>query len=606
MCGIVGFVGQRNAATVLLDGLSRLEYRGYDSAGIAVFRDSGEIETVKTKGKLKNLDAILQKKKPNGTVGIGHTRWATHGEPSEKNAHPHASPSALVVGVHNGIIENFGELRSFLLQQGYAFSSDTDTEIAVCVLDFYYREVKDPIKAMRLAAAKFLGSFALAVMFRDIPNEIYAIRKDSPLIVGVTEKETFLASDIPALLPYTRTVFSMENGEMAKLFHGGVEFFDANGTPVRKEKTEILWSAEAAEKDGYDHFMQKEIYEQPRVVRDTLRALVPEASIEKINVSMKNEELACVSAVHIVACGSAYHAGLASASVIEAFAHVPVRVELASEFRYREPIMGANDLVIVISQSGETADSLGALREAKRRGVQTLAIVNVVGSSIAREADRVIYTPAGPEIAVATTKAYSAQLIACDAFAIALGLAKGALSEERATMFMRELSSLPQKMEEILQDTVPLKILAEKLSEKNGLFFIGRGQGYAIGLEGSLKIKEISYIHAEAYAAGEMKHGTLSLIEKETPVIGIMTDEKIYHKMIGNMMEVKSRGAFLISLGSEPWESADVKIRIPHIDAHFGANLAAIPLQLLGYYASVKRGHDVDKPRNLAKSVTVE
>ncbi len=606
MCGIVGFAGQKNAAEILLRGLSRLEYRGYDSAGIAVFADSGEIETVKAKGKLKNLEALLQEKKPSGTVGIGHTRWATHGEPSEKNAHPHASPESLVVGVHNGIIENFGELKAFLLQKGYTFSSDTDTEIAVCLLDFYYREVKDPTKAMRLAAAKFLGSFALAVMFRDIRDVIYAVRKDSPLIVGMAEEEIFLASDIPALLPYTRTVYPMENGEMAKLFHGGVEFFDANGAPLIKEKTEILWSAEAAEKEGYEHFMLKEIYEQPRVVRDTLRALIPEDLSEKIRVGMEKEALARIGAVHIVACGSAYHAGLAVSSVIEAFAHAPVRVELASEFRYREPIMGADDLVIVISQSGETADSLGALREAKRRGVQTLAIVNVVGSSIAREADRVLYTPAGPEIAVATTKAYSAQLIACDAFAIALGLAKGTLSAEGAEVLIRELWSLPEKMEEILRDTAPLKVLAEKLAEKNALFFIGRGQGYAIGLEGSLKIKEISYIHAEAYAAGEMKHGTLSLIEKETPVIGIMTDEKTYHKMIGNMMEVKSRGAFLISLGSEPWESADVKICIPQIDAHFGASLAAIPLQLLGYYASVKRGHDVDKPRNLAKSVTVE
>lgn len=606
MCGIVGFLGRKNAAEVLLAGLSRLEYRGYDSAGIAVFGSLGEIEVIKTKGKLKNLEALLEKTSPQGTVGIGHTRWATHGEPSETNAHPHASPKRLVVGVHNGIIENFSELKAFLLQKGYVFSSETDTEIAVCLLDFYYRTEREPLTAMKLTASALVGSYALAVMFQDRPEEVYAMRKDSPLIVGTTDTETFFASDIPALLPYTRTVYLMENGEMAKFSKGSVEFFDAAGEGLIKMPTEIHWSAEAAEKEGYEHFMLKEIFEQPRVVRDTIRAMIPEVDFSHIRVGMTEAALASVTAIRIVACGSAYHAGLAASSVIESLSQVPVCVELASEFRYRNPIFGANDLVVVISQSGETADSLGALREAKRRGVRTLAIVNVVGSSIAREADGVIYTPAGPEIAVATTKAYSAQLIACDIFAIALGLSKGTLKREEACRLVEELSSLPEKIQEILRDVEHIKKYAELLAKKNDLFFIGRGQGYAICLEGSLKIKEISYIHAQAYPAGEMKHGTLSLIEKETPVIGVMTDEKLYHKMLGNMMEVKSRGAYLIALSYEPIAEADISVLIPQTNVYFAASLAAIPLQLLGYYASVARGHDVDKPRNLAKSVTVE
>lgn len=603
MCGIMGYAGDRTAAGILLSGLSRLEYRGYDSAGIATVED-GRITVVKAKGRLTALQALLKKKPPVGKIGIGHTRWATHGEPTERNAHPHSSVDGAVVGVHNGIIENFSALKEQLSALGYAFSTETDTEVAVCVVHEQFIRLGDPIRAMAEAQKMFCGSYAMAFLFQGYPNEIFVMRKDSPLVVGVGDGETFLASDIPAVLPYTRQIISMENGEMARLSRDGVMVYSASGLPVEKSTSEILWSAESAEKGGFAHFMMKEIHEQPRAVRDTLCTLAPSADI--LNVGLTSAELRAVDAVHIVACGSAYHAGLVSATVIERLAHVPVRVELASEFRYREPILGERDLVLLISQSGETADTLGALREAKRQGVCTLAVVNVRGSSIASEADRVIYTAAGPEIAVATTKAYSAQLAALDVFAIAMGLAKGMLSREKAAAYLASLAELPEKIEEILCDTTAVETLAGRLSEKNDVFFIGRGQSYAACLEGSLKLKEISYIHSEAYAAGELKHGTLSLIDKGTPVIGVAVDDALYPKTAANLMEAGSRGAFLIVISSKPLSDADVFLQIPQTDPLFMPSLLAIPLQLLAYHVSVARGHDVDKPRNLAKSVTVE
>ena len=604
MCGIMGYVGAKCAGDILIEGLARLEYRGYDSAGVAIAQADGKISVTKTKGRVAALASMLAAQKTEGTIGIGHTRWATHGAPTEKNAHPHGSGDGAVFGVHNGIIENFRELRDKLTAQGYVFGTETDTEVAVCLVHHYWKHFHDPICAMSAAQKELRGSYAMAVLFRDVPNVIFAMRRDSPLIVGVGQGEMFLASDIPAILPYTKKIFSLENGEMARLSTGGAEFFHAEAEPIEKAAQEITLDAETAEKGGYAHFMMKEICEQPSAVRRTLHALA--SSADAWNVGFSDEELQKFRAVHIVACGSAYHAGLVSAPVIERLSRVPVRVELASEFRYREPILSADDLVILVSQSGETADTIGALREVKRRGITTLAIVNVRGSSMAALADHVIYTLAGPEIAVATTKAYSAQLIALDVFALALGRAKGALCEERMTQLFASLSALPEKMELLLQEKEKIRPLAAMLAEKNDAFFIGRGQGFAVCEEGSLKLKEISYIHAEAYAAGELKHGTLSLIEKDTPLVGVVTDAALHEKTVANMMEAKSRGAFLIGIGEREISEADVFLPLPPTEPLFMPSLAAIPLQLLGYYAAAHRGHDVDKPRNLAKSVTVE
>ena len=612
MCGIVGYTGDHQAAAILLDGLSKLEYRGYDSAGLSVRDGDHEVEIVKAKGRLK----ALAEKTNNGaslvgTCGIGHTRWATHGEPSETNAHPHWSDDHNVVGVHNGIIENYQELKDKLVRKGYTFYSSTDTEVAVKLVDYYYKKYEHtPVDAINHAMVRIRGSYALALMFKDYPEEIYAARKDSPMIIGVTDGEAYLASDVPAILKYTRNVYYIGNMEIGRLQKGKVTFYNLDGDEITKDLVEIKWNAEAAEKAGFEHFMMKEIHEQPGAVKDTLNSVVKDGKIDLKELGLDEESIKAISQIYIVACGSAYHVGMAAQYVIEDLAEIPVRVELASEFRYRRLLLPEHALVIIVSQSGETADSLAALREAKARGAETLAIVNVVGSSIAREADHVFYTLAGPEIAVATTKAYSTQLIASYVLAIEFAKVRGTIDEEKYLELIAELQTLPEKMEKVLEDKERIQWFASKQANAKDIFFVGRGVDYAISLEGSLKMKEISYIHSEAYAAGELKHGTISLIEQGTLVIGVLTQQNLYEKTVSNMLECKSRGAYLMALTSygnyNIEDSADFVIYIPKTDLHFAASLAVIPLQLLGYYVSVAKGLDVDKPRNLAKSVTVE
>lgn len=612
MCGIVGFTGHQAAAPILLEGLSKLEYRGYDSAGLAVRDGTNPVRIVKAKGRLR----ALAEKTDNGlalpgTSGIGHTRWATHGEPSENNAHPHASDDGNVVAVHNGIIENYQELREKLLRKGYHFYSDTDTEVAVKLIDYYYKKyAHTPVDAINHAMVRIRGSYALAVLFKDYPGEVYAARKDSPMIIGVSDGESYLASDVPAILKYTRKVYYIGNMELARLTPEGATFYNLDGDEIQKDLVEIGWSAEAAEKAGFEHFMMKEIHEQPKAVRDTLASAIQAGQIQYDKLGLTPQELGDLNAVYIVGCGSAYHVGVTAQYVLEDLARIPVRVELASEFRYRTPLLPEKTLVIIISQSGETADSLAALRQAKQYGASTLAIVNVVGSTIAREADHVFYTLAGPEIAVATTKAYSTQLAASYVLAIALAKARGTLTEENAARMIGELETLPDKIEKLLENKERIQWFASKQVAAKDIFFIGRGIDYAISLEGSLKMKEISYIHSEAYAAGELKHGTISLIEPNTLVVGILTQQDLYEKTLSNLLECKSRGAYLMALtcsGNYSIEdSADFVIYIPKTDPHFAASLGVIPLQLLGYYVSVAKGLDVDKPRNLAKSVTVE
>ena len=612
MCGIVGFSGKHSAAPILLDGLSKLEYRGYDSAGIAVRDGAADPVVVKAKGRLK----ILSEKTNGGLAvpgccGIGHTRWATHGEPSENNAHPHCSEDMNVVGVHNGIIESYQEIKEKLTRKGYHFYSQTDTEALINYVDYYYKKYHmGPIDALAKTMVRIRGSYALAVMFKDYPGEIYVARKDSPMIIGVEDGESYLASDVPAILKYTRNVYYIGNMEMARLSGGDVTFYNLDGDAIEKEPTQIKWDAEAAEKGGYEHFMMKEIHEQPRAVRDTVRSVVKENAIDLSALALTPEFVQALDTVHIVACGSAYHVGVAAQYVLEDLARLCVRVELASEFRYRRPLLREKDLVIVISQSGETADSLAALREAKGQGVKTLGIVNVVGSSIAREADNVFYTLAGPEIAVATTKAYSAQLVACYLLAVEFARLRGQLDQDTYGRLVDDIQQLPEKMERVLQDQERIQWFASKFAAAQDIFYLGRGLDYATGLEGSLKMKEISYIHSEAYAAGELKHGTISLIENGTLVVGILTQSSLYEKMLSNLVEVKSRGAYLMGLttyGNYSIEdTVDFTVYIPKTDEHFTASLAVIPLQLMGYYVSVAKGLDVDKPRNLAKSVTVE
>lgn len=612
MCGIVGFVGNQQAAPILLECLSKLEYRGYDSAGIAVRNNEDEPEIVKAKGRLR----VLMEKTNNGaavkgTCGIGHTRWATHGEPNETNAHPHCSDDRNVVGVHNGIIENYQELREKLVRKGYSFYSQTDTEVAVKLVDYYYKKYEHtPIDAINHAMVRIRGSYAFAFMFKDYPGEIYAARKDNPMIIGIAGGETYLASDVSAILKYTRSVYYVGNMEIACLKPGTVSFYNLDGDEVEGELTEIKWDAEAAEKAGFEHFMMKEIHEQPKAVRDTLTSVIKDNKIDLGAMGLSDEEIKEISGIYIVACGSAYHTGVVGQYVIEDLARIPVRVELASEFRYRTLLLDKHALVIVVSQSGETADSLAALRESKEYGAKTLAIVNVVGSTIAREADHVFYTLAGPEISVATTKAYSTQLAAMYMLAIQFAAVRGKIDETKYNELVKELMTIPDKIEKLLEDKERIQWFASKQSNAKDAFFIGRGVDYAVSLEGSLKMKEISYIHSEAYAAGELKHGTISLIEDETLVIGVLTQPELYEKTLSNMIECKSRGAYLTALtvyGNYSIEdSADFVMYIPRTDPHFTASLAVIPLQLLGYYVSVAKGLDVDKPRNLAKSVTVE
>lgn len=612
MCGIVGFIGKHQAAPILLDSLSKLEYRGYDSAGLAVRDGESDIEVVKAKGRLK----VLAEKTNDGmamvgTCGIGHTRWATHGEPSETNAHPHKSDDGNVVAVHNGIIENYQELKDKLTKNGYEFYSATDTEVAVKLIDYYYKKYEGtPVDAINHAMIRIRGSYALAVMFREYPNEIYVARKDSPMILATANGESYIASDVPAILKYARNVYYIGNLEIGRVKAGEITFYNLDGDEIEKESKEIKWDAQAAEKAGFEHFMMKEIHEQPKAVKDTFNSVVKDGVIDLSNVGLTKEDIEAISRIHIVACGSAWHVGMVAQYVIEDMARIPVRVELASEFRYRKPILDKDDLVIIISQSGETADSLAALREAKSMGIKTLGIVNVVGSSIAREADNVFYTLAGPEISVATTKAYSTQLIASYILAIEFAMVRGKITKDQYDGYIDELSKLPDKIQKIIDDKERLQWFASKQANAKDIFFVGRGIDYAISLEGSLKLKEISYIHSEAYAAGELKHGTISLIEDGTLVIGILTQNALYEKTISNMVECKSRGAYLMGLTTygnyNIEDNVEFATYIPKSDEHFSASLAVIPLQLLAYYVSVAKGLDVDKPRNLAKSVTVE
>ena len=612
MCGIVGYTGNRQAAPILLEGLAKLEYRGYDSAGLAVRDGDGETEIVKAKGRLRVLEEKTNGGQAmKGCCGIGHTRWATHGEPSVENAHPHCSDDGNVVAVHNGIIENYQELKEKLLRKGYQFYSSTDTEVAVKLIDYYYKkDLGTPVDALNHAMVRIRGSYALAVLFKDYPEEIYAARKDSPMIIGVTEGESYLASDVPAILKYTRNVYYIGNMEIGRLRRGEVTFYNLDGEEIQKERTEIQWDAEAAEKAGFEHFMMKEIHEQPKAVEDTIHSMVKDGAIDLSEAGITQEILREISQVYIVACGSAYHVGVVAQYVMEDLAGIPVRVELASEFRYRHMNLDPAGLVVIISQSGETADSLAALRRAKEAGLRTLAIVNVVGSPIAREADNTFYTLAGPEIAVATTKAYSTQLIACYGLAIQTAMAREAIGVEEYQRLIAEMETLPGKIRRIIEEKERLQWFAAKQAAAHDVFFIGRGIDYAISLEGSLKMKEISYIHSEAYAAGELKHGTISLIEDGTLVIGVLTQQELYEKTVSNLVECKSRGGYLMGLttyGNYSIEdTADFVTYIPKTDPHFTASLAVIPLQLIGYYVSVAKGLDVDKPRNLAKSVTVE
>ena len=612
MCGIVGYTGMHSAAPVLLDGLSKLEYRGYDSAGIAVRDGEKQAEVIKAKGRLKKLiDKTNGGDSVPGTCGIGHTRWATHGEPSENNAHPHMSDDGNVVAVHNGIIENYQELKDKLIRNGYTFYSETDTEVAVKLVDYYYKKYEGtPVDALTHAMVRIRGSYALAIMFKEYPEEIYVARKDSPMILGVENGESFIASDVPAILKYTRNVYYIGNLEMARVRKGEITFFNLDGDEVEKQPKVIEWDAEAAEKAGFEHFMIKEIHEQPKAVADTLNSVLHDGVIDLSDVGLSEEEIKNISQIYIVACGSAYHVGMAAQYVLEDLARIPVRVELASEFRYRKPLLDKNGLAIIISQSGETADSLAALREAKSKGVRTLGIVNVIGSSIAREADNVFYTLAGPEISVATTKAYSTQLIASYLLAIQFAKVREEITQEQYDGLIAELQTLPEKIQKIIDDKERLQWFAAKQVNAKDIFFIGRGIDYAISMEGSLKMKEISYIHSEAYAAGELKHGTISLIEDGTLVIGCLTQPALYEKTVSNMVECKSRGAYLMGLTTygnyNIEDTADFVTYIPKTDPQFATSLAVIPLQLMGYYVSVAKGLDVDKPRNLAKSVTVE
>ena len=612
MCGIVGFTGCHQAAPILLDGLSKLEYRGYDSAGIAVRDGEGETEVIKAKGRLKVLsEKTNDGESVPGTCGIGHTRWATHGEPSENNAHPHVSDDGNVVAVHNGIIENYQELKDKLLRKGYAFYSETDTEVAVKLVDYYYKKYEGtPVDAINHAMVRIRGSYALAIMFKDYPEEIYVARKDSPMILGVSDGESYVASDVPAILKYTRNVYYIGNLEMARVRKGEITFYNLDGEEIQKQMKTIEWDAEAAEKAGFEHFMMKEIHEQPKAVLDTLNSVVKDGQIDLSEIGLTDENIQDIDQIYIIACGSAYHVGMAAQYVFEDMVRVPVRVELASEFLYRNPILNPKALAIIISQSGETADSLAALRLCKENNIRTLGIVNVVGSSSAREADNVFYTLAGPEISVATTKAYSTQLIAAYVLAIQFAKVKGTISEEQYAAYIKELETLPDKIQRIIDDKERIQWFASKQANAKDVFFIGRGIDYAICLEGSLKMKEISYIHSEAYAAGELKHGTISLIEDGTLVIGVLTQPSLYEKTVSNMVECKSRGAYLMGLTTfgnyNIEDTADFTVYMPKTDPHFATSLAVIPLQLLGYYVSVAKGLDVDKPRNLAKSVTVE
>ena len=608
MCGIVGYIGEEQAAPILLDGLSKLEYRGYDSAGLAVF-DGKTINIAKAQGRLKNLSNLTNEGTSlKGTLGIGHTRWATHGIPSDTNAHPHFNEDESIVIVHNGIIENYVKIKKNLESKGYKFKSETDTEVVALLLDYYYNS--EPLETIEKVLSKLEGSYALGIIFKDHPDEFYAVRKDSPLIVGEGENGKFIASDVPAILKYSRDVYFIENEEIVKLTRDKITFYNMDLEEIKKETTLVNWDISAAEKGGYPHFMLKEIHEQPKAVKDTISPRVKEGRLVIEELGLSDEDIKDLKKIYIVACGSAYHVGVSAKYVIEGIARISVEVDLASEFRYRNPILEEGTLVIIISQSGETADSLAALREAKRQGIKVLAIVNVVGSSIAREADNVMYTWAGPEIAVATTKAYSTQLVALYMLAMNFGYIRGKLGKDQLQKLIEDLIRLPEQIQKILDNVEQIQYYASQYVAAKDIFFIGRGIDYATALEGSLKLKEVSYIHSEAYPAGELKHGTISLIEEGSLVTALLTQEALYKKTISNIVEVQTRGAFIMLLTNEDNKEGDkcgdFVIRIPKTNKYFTTSLAVIPLQLLAYYVSVGKGCDVDKPRNLAKSVTVE
>ena len=612
MCGIVGYIGREQAAPLLLRGLKKLEYRGYDSAGIAVRNDeTGKIAIVKAKGRLRELGEKTDNGEAvKGTSGIGHTRWATHGEPSVTNAHPHESEGENVVLVHNGIIENYQKLKEKLLRNGYTFYSQTDTEVAVKLIDYYYKKTGTPLEAITRAMLRIEGSYAFGIMFKDYPDRIFAARKDAPLITGKDETGTFLASDVTAILDRTRSVYYIDNMELAELSQDAIHFYNIDREEISKEPVEIKWDAEAAEKGGYEHYMLKEIHEQPQAVKDTLAAYVKEGKIDFSEGGLDWKELKEVTRFYFVACGSAYHVSLVAKNVIEDLTDIPVECDVASEFRYRNPKLQEGGMVVVISQSGETADSIAALRLAKEKGLPALSIVNVLGSTIARESDHVLYTCAGPEISVATTKAYSAQLIICYLLALEIARGQARLNAEEYEKKIQALQEVPEKIQKILDDKERVQWFAAKYANAKDIFFIGRGLDYAIAMEGSLKLKEISYIHSEAYAAGELKHGTISLIEDGTLVVGILTQKKLFDKTVSNLLETRSRGAYLMGLtmyGNYATEdTVDFCVYVPKTDDDFAASLAIIPLQLFAYYVSVFKGLNVDKPRNLAKSVTVE
>lgn len=608
MCGIVGYIGKKQAAPILLDGLSKLEYRGYDSAGMAVY-DGKKIQVQKAAGRLKVLDEQTHGGDAMpGTLGVGHTRWATHGVPSDANAHPHYNADETIAVVHNGIIENYLKLKKKLISKGCQFRSDTDTEVVAMLLDYYYHG--DPMEAIVKVMHRVEGSYALGIIFADHPDVLYAVRKDSPLIAGLGKDGSYIASDVPAILRYTRNVYYLQNEEIAVLSQDAIHFYNIDNEEIEKEQKTIEWDINAAEKGGYQYFMLKEMNEQPKTVSDTLNPRLKDGDIIIEELGMSDEEIRSLRKIHIVACGSAYHTGITGKYVIEGLSRIQVETDLASEFRYRDPIIEEGTLVVIISQSGETADSLAALREAKKRGALTLGIVNVVGSSIAREADKVMYTWAGPEIAVATTKAYSAQLIALYLLAVKFARVRGQLGDKEYASMIKDLKAIPAQIQMLLANKEDIQRFANRYLAAKDVFFIGRGIDYAISLEGSLKLKEISYIHSEAYAAGELKHGTISLIEEGTLVTAVSTQEDLYKKTLSNIVEVRTRGAFVMAVTNEDnteiEKAADYVIYLPKTNRYFTNSLAIIPLQLFSYYVSVGKGLDVDKPRNLAKSVTVE
>ncbi|WP_462426255.1 glutamine--fructose-6-phosphate transaminase (isomerizing) [Anaerotignum lactatifermentans] len=607
MCGIVGYIGQNEAAPVLIKGLKKLEYRGYDSAGIAVFGDG--IHVVKTKGRLADLDAKVQEMGGvEGHVGIGHTRWATHGAPSDVNSHPHTSMNGRISVVHNGIIENYLQLKAELEEKGYVFASETDTEVVAQLFDYYYDG--DMVDTLIRVIGRIRGSYALGILCNEKPDEIVAVRKDSPMLVGIGKNENFIASDIPALLEYTKDYYLLNDNEIVVLKKDSITILDLDKNEIKKDIYNVTWDISAAEKGGYDYFMMKEIMEQPKAFKATISPRIVDGEIKLDNIKYTDEDIKNINRIHIIACGSAWHAAIVGKYVIEDYARIPVEVDLASEFRYRNPILDKNDVCIIISQSGETADTLAALREAKRQGIRILAIVNVVGSSIARESDDVLYTWAGPEIAVATTKGYSTQVALMYLLAMKFGQARGHLSAEEVKKLTAELELVPSYIEKLLTMDEELKELAKAHAHANDVFVIGRGIDYAVALEGSLKLKEISYIHSEAYAAGELKHGTISLIEEGTLVVAIATQDPLYEKLVSNVKEVKARGAYVVAIAKEGnteiAEVADKVIYIPQINDKFTASLNVIPMQIFSYYVAIERGCDVDMPRNLAKSVTVE